>query len=135
MFIFCVHSLRLLPWLECDRPHLNWLWRMSELLFDDVFKVDNVDPDGKKYDKGTCISLSLSLSWKPCFSLLFIFHTHHPFLAILFFSESSCIRCFTMLSYFNELIMWFYYWYELAPCELKVASIDINHILLDAMPL
>ncbi|KAL1300824.1 hypothetical protein AAHE18_18G209100 [Arachis hypogaea] len=24
---------------------------MSELLFDDVFKVENIDPDGKKYDK------------------------------------------------------------------------------------
>ncbi|CAJ1973439.1 unnamed protein product [Sphenostylis stenocarpa] len=25
--------------------------RMSELLFDDIFKIENVDPDGKKYDK------------------------------------------------------------------------------------
>ncbi|ESW06593.1 hypothetical protein PHAVU_010G060300 [Phaseolus vulgaris] len=24
---------------------------MSELLFDDIFKVDDIDPDGKKYDK------------------------------------------------------------------------------------
>ncbi|MED6132996.1 hypothetical protein PIB30_024224 [Stylosanthes scabra] len=24
---------------------------MSELLFDDIFKVENLDPDGKKYDK------------------------------------------------------------------------------------
>jgi len=25
---------------------------MGELLFDDIFIVENVDPDGKKYDKG-----------------------------------------------------------------------------------
>lgn len=25
---------------------------MSELLFDDIFMVETLDPDGKKYDKG-----------------------------------------------------------------------------------
>jgi len=26
--------------------------KMGELLFDDIFMVENLDPDGKKYDKG-----------------------------------------------------------------------------------
>jgi len=43
---------------------------MSELLFDDIFKVDDIDPDGKKYDKGMCSYFSSFWVFSPLFSIL-----------------------------------------------------------------
>lgn len=46
------------PDLGFDQVHLIdfEVWRMSELFFDDIFKVEDIDPDGRKYDKGMCTS-------------------------------------------------------------------------------
>lgn len=46
---------------------------MSELLFDDIFKVEDIDPDGKKYDKGMYTS---------CF--FYIFEEKHKMIQIAF---------------------------------------------------
>ena len=45
----------------CRCVHLlltnRFLVRMGELIFDDIFKVQRVNPDGKKYDKGMLLVL------------------------------------------------------------------------------
>lgn len=32
---------------------------MSEFLYDDIFKIEDLDPDGKKYDKGMLLGSQL----------------------------------------------------------------------------
>jgi hypothetical protein len=33
---------------------------MAEHLFEDIFEVHRIDPDGKKFDRGNSLSLALS---------------------------------------------------------------------------
>ena len=43
---------------------------MVDIYFDDIIKVDRLDPDGKKFDKGMVLDASLLLSSRFC--LLFV---------------------------------------------------------------
>lgn len=40
---------------------------MIEVLFDDAIKVDRLDPDGKKFDKGMFMEASLLVPCRFCF--------------------------------------------------------------------
>ncbi|KAG4912268.1 hypothetical protein JHK82_052847 [Glycine max] len=41
---------------------------MSGLLFYDIFKVENADPEGKKYDKRPSAGMNFMVSWLSSFS-------------------------------------------------------------------
>lgn len=44
--------------------------RMVEFLFEDIFRIDRLNPDGKKFDKGTYFLMLIALLLQP-FSLFF----------------------------------------------------------------
>ena len=65
--------------------------RMGEFLFDDIFKVEEVDPEGKKYDKG--------MLFLACFSINCTFFGFF-FLALLVFitNEDSMRNSFLWIA-------------------------------------
>lgn len=43
---------------------------MAGILFEDIFDVKDIDPDGKKFDRGTLIKSELMSSYNACTVLL-----------------------------------------------------------------
>ena len=60
----------------CRCVHLlltnRFLVRMGELIFDDIFKVQRVNPDGKKYDKGMLLESWCSTACSPNYMQLLV---------------------------------------------------------------
>lgn len=54
---------------------------MVETLFEDIFTVTNIDPDGKKFEKGIHLR-TLSLTVLLCY--LLVFYVHPPMLLEIF---------------------------------------------------
>lgn len=75
------HVLNIALLVLFDQDNTSPVWgQMAGILFEDIFDVKDIDPDGKKFDRGENMKLMFTTLRYTIFLSFFFFYSRYPLL-------------------------------------------------------